>query len=109
MQHQIIESVKSIYISLDSEKLLDRVKLEVMLGQLLWEPAEGVLVMRCKGKLLAKNDQGQTAVYVMQGVGALFEIREVELLQDAFEPKFLFVGRGLEKDKLKSDLNECTQ
>jgi len=40
---------------------------------------------------------------VLQGVGSLFELREVAIETET-KPVFLFVGRGIDHAKLKADL-----
>jgi hypothetical protein len=51
--------------------------------------------MRCKGKFFAKNDENVVAEYLLQGVGEVFEFREMGKCGTIglFEHKFLFVGR----------------
>jgi len=58
LQHEIIDSVQSVYVSLEETCVFDRCLLEQMLGRYLWEPEQGLTVMRCKGKFNGVNTQG---------------------------------------------------
>lgn len=80
-----------------------------VLGEYLWEPEEGTQILRCKGILrgVCKEDMDQgkevMRVYSMQGVGDVFEIRKVEednVEKTSNSAKFLFVGRGIDSEKI---------
>ena len=73
LSHQIIDEVKSHYIT-ENGKLLDKTKLEPAIGMLLWEP-ETAEILRCKGKFFANNPEGKPAEFLLQGVGEVFEFR----------------------------------
>jgi hypothetical protein len=57
--------------------MLDRSKFEPLMGQYLWEPENELQIMRCKGKFSAINDEGKPSLFILQGVGDVFEFREV--------------------------------
>ena len=74
-----------------------------MLGLLLWEPAEGVNVMRCKGVFQGDGTgpDNRLGEYMLQGVGDIFELRPMAASQaDLNKAKFLFVGRGIDKEAI---------
>jgi G3E family GTPase len=99
---------------------LDKEMLERLIGTYLWETD---LVLRCKG--VFKSSKGDQMM--LQGVGTLFEFRSLAATspQNHFDPSdttttitknsqkpeshytFLFVGRGLESQKLKSEIEAC--
>jgi G3E family GTPase len=81
---------------------VDPVLLEKWLGTVMWDHACG-RVYRVKGLLMGKEDK----VYVVQGVGDLFEVVEVLTYRLDFEPKVLFIGRGLDKQGLALGLAGC--
>ena len=56
--------------------------------------------MRCKGKFNCMNEKGEKALYIMQGVGDLFELREVSQVETEEPPRFLFVGRKIDASKI---------
>ena len=98
--HKILDLVNSVYIN-DTGPLC-RNKLEMAIGELLWEGKDeyGVHVLRCKGIFKDKSD-GKT--YMMQGVESLFEINLVkESDEKSTLGSFLFVFTGdLKEDKLR--------
>ena len=65
-------------------------------------------VLRCKGKFVAENDDGKASVYMLQGVGDLFELRELpqeDIKLGQF--KFLFVGRNINETELIAAISKC--
>ena len=49
-----------------------------LIGTYLWEGETfGVTIMRCKGKYKG-IENGETAMFMLQGVGDLFELRKIE-------------------------------
>ena len=84
------------------------------MGMYLWEGESlGVQIMRCKGRYKGIESDGQTAIFMLQGVGDLFELREmkdeqiVEGDESQMQAKFLFVGRGIDVNKVKAEIQEC--
>ena len=96
--HVLVDQIQSLYIQ--GQKALDKNKLEVLVGTYLWETD---LVLRCKGQFVA-NDQQKM---MLQGVGTLFEFRNLPEPQDGVGFCFLFVGRGIDEQKLKKEIDEC--
>jgi len=89
--------------------LIDRSKFEPAIGQYLWEPSE-TEILRCKGKFFANNDDGVPAEYLLQGVGEMFEFREVRVLvqdENPTEHRFLFVGRNIEAAAMQTMVKSC--
>jgi len=81
------------------------------MGTYLWEgPSNGLNIMRCKGKFRALNEEGVEKEYNLQGVGDLFEFREITNSEENGNGglnKFLFVGRGIDAQKVKSEIEKC--
>ena len=82
-----------------------------MMGTYLWEGESlGLQIMRCKGRYKGIESDGRTAIFMLQGVGDLFELREmkdeqiVEGDESQVQAKFLFVGRGIDINKVKAEI-----
>lgn len=72
--------------------------MQVVVGQYLWETDS---ILRCKGTFT--SNEGKRLM--LQGVGTLFEFKAVQEPHSGFA--FLFVGRGIDKAKLESDIKSC--
>ena len=84
-----------------------------LMGTYLWEGESlGVEIMRCKGRYKG-IESGKTSMFMLQGVGDVFELRAIdeEIKDDETQrmAKFLFVGRNIDANKMKSELLECCQ
>ena len=81
------------------------------LGELIWESPEGLEVLRCKGLFqgFGQATDAEYGQYMLQGVGDVFELRPMASIAGAHEGpgKFLFVGRGIDKDAIQQDLASC--
>ncbi len=92
------------------------------LGKLIWEAADGVEILRCKGLFQGGGNNSSNIIcddklngdknscfsggeYMLQGVGDVFELRDMSQAntgtngpkQHQGDAKFLFVGRGIDK------------
>jgi len=72
-----MQQINSVYLTIDSP-LINKDKLEFLIGELLWEGEEtyGVHVMRCKGIFMDSSAE-TPQLTMLQGVEDLFEIKEV--------------------------------
>ena len=104
LQHKIVDEINSHYVIEANAGLLDRKKLEPAIGAYLWDAQGSTEILRCKGKFFAKNEADQPAEYLLQGVGEVFEFREIEQVQSSgpFEHKFLFVGRQIDPAQMQA-------
>ena len=68
-------------------------------------------VLRCKGLFRGKGPEDSTGpqVYMLQGVGDLFEFRRVEepAKEGDCANRFLFVGRGIDAEMVTNELKTC--
>jgi hypothetical protein len=80
---------------MDSEsKAIDVDLFEQFMGELLWEESD-MQVLRCKGTFLGRQGDQTNALYMLQGVDEVFEVRK---LQEAGDQKcrLLFVGKRID-------------
>ena len=103
LQHKIVHEVESHYIQVEIDGHIDNDALTRLMGTYLWEDV-GMEIMRCKGKYTGAEAGGKVGTYMLQGVGDLFELREVNGAQDGPDGKFLFVGRGIDAEKLREEI-----
>ena len=103
LQHKIVHQVQSHYITVDIDGHIDNEALTVLMGTYLWEDV-GMEIMRCKGKYTGVDSSGKVGAYMLQGVGDLFELREIDGDQSQQGGKFLFVGRNIDAEKLREEI-----
>jgi hypothetical protein len=61
--------------------------------------------MRCKGRVYAHKD-GLLYEYLLQGVEDLFELREMGSVKPPFEHRLLFVGKHINEESLKTEIEK---
>lgn len=85
-------------------------RLDLWLGELLWNPLEGTEVYRVKGVVSA---MGSDERFVVQGVADLFEVSPAGASGSAWRKgetrhcKIVFIGRRLYRDNLELGLRSC--
>lgn len=85
-------------------------RLDLWLGELLWNPLEGTEVYRVKGVVSAV---GSNERFVVQGVADLFEVSPAGASGSAWRKgetrhcKIVFIGRRLVRDDLELGLRSC--
>lgn len=85
----------------------------MLIGTWLWEehPESGLRIMRCKGSFYALNEEEEPFEYVLQGVEHIFELRDMQEVEDEFTEedivhKFLFVGKNIDEKMIKEKIEE---
>ncbi len=91
-----LHSVDHVLLKFDSGGF-DLHALEAAVGEIIWEKTAGS-VYRVKGIVRDR----ETAWHTLQGVGALFETKTIEVEEPALqEEKILFIGSELDEGKLR--------
>ena len=98
--------MQSHYLELDFDGHIDNEALTRVMGTHLWEDT-GMEIMRCKGKYSGADSDGSKGTFMLQGVADLFELRHVKAEEAPKGGKFLFVGRGIDAEKLKEEIKQC--
>ncbi|GFE52858.1 cobalamin synthesis protein protein, putative [Babesia ovis] len=100
------QSTSNVYIKTTGVYSLEYV--HNFVSQLLWE--SGITFYRCKGIFRATKDctmigeaDGSVAVFQLQGVGMLFEIKETDV-PTIEDNRFLFIGHNIRNDSVTDGL-----
>ena len=99
------EGINFFIFEFDENQPFLNKNLEYSIGQLLWNDNQPI--MRMKGLIFCSNQEKKC---YLQGVEDVFEVEPSNVFWRDSEKKyskFLFIGKGLDKDLIKRRLEEC--
>lgn len=94
-------------VAVSDSRPLNQRKVELWLGEMLWDSDAGDNIFRMKGVL---NIAQESKMHVLQGVHQLFEITPSQDWGDT-KPfsKMVFIGKALDKAALQQGLSACVE